>query len=292
MLAGAVYFLVVADVGAAVLEPVAWLGPLAFNRAVHAGFGDRARPAWADAVLALISLACGAVWTRGFDVLALLLFAEAPLRVMTGAGDDLVAWRRLARRWFLGFGGLLACAVSLAVLLGAGSMAAQSAAVGAILLCLAAAGRPWPVELALAAHASPPAGLDAQEVQQLARLRRLMQEEQAFRDPQLTLSLLSRRLELPEHRLRRLIHLGEAQGHFNAYLNGLRIAAVKAALADPARGAETLLTLATEAGYNSLSAFNRAFKMSEGCTPSAWRTARQASSAPSMLKPAETPNDT
>lgn len=69
---------------------------------------------------------------------------------------------------------------------------------------------------------------------------------------------------MAEHRLRRVIHAGEGEDHFSRYLNRWRIEAFKA------RGHEeaSVLELALAVGYNSLSAFNRAFKASEGGTPS------------------------
>jgi AraC-like DNA-binding protein len=293
LLAGAVFFLLMAEPAWTALRLPAWLGPLAVNRAVRAGFDATQRPTWQDLLLAALSLGLGAAWPLGFDVLALLLFAEAPARVALQARDDLVARRRLARAWFLGGGSALALGVTLAAVLGGGAVRNQVAAAGTLLLCFTLAGRTWP---STAASPSPvpnspaPAPLDAQEQQQLARLRQLMQAEAAFRDPQLTLSRLAQRLALPEHRVRRLIHLGEGHGHFSSYLNGLRIEAVKQALADPAQADTPVLQLATDAGYNALSVFNRAFKAREGCTPSAFRAARQAAmkahnpNAPDTLK--------
>ncbi|RTL36381.1 MAG: AraC family transcriptional regulator, partial [Burkholderiales bacterium] len=240
MLAGAVYFVVVSDTRFDVLRPLAWLGPLAFNRAVHAGFGDPSRPVWQDIALALASALLGVWLPRGFDLLALGLFAEAPLRVYRDAAGDLDSRRRLRRFWFLGLGGAVGLVVSLAAMVGSGAAAAQLAGAATLLLCLAAAGRPWPTE-PVAVPAAEPAGLDTQERQQLARLRALMADQQVYRDPQLTLSRLAQRLDLPEHRLRRLIHDGEGHGHFSSYLNAWRIAAVKAALGDPARDGDTVL---------------------------------------------------
>jgi AraC-like DNA-binding protein len=293
LLAGAMFFLLMAEPAWTGLRPLAWLGPLAVNRAVRAGFDAAQRPLWQDLLLAALSLGLGAAWPSGFDGLALLLFAEAPARVAWQARDDLIARRRLARAWFLGGGSALALGVTLAAVLGGGAGRNQVAAAGTLLLCFALAGRSWPSSTPEPAPASPaPAPLDAQELQQLARLRQLMQDEAAFRDPQLTLSRLAQRLALPEHRVRRLIHLGEGQGHFSSYLNGLRIEAVKQALADPAQAGTPLLQLATDAGYNALSVFNRAFKTREGCTPSAWRAARQAAMQAQSPNPPDTPSDT
>lgn len=295
LLAGAVFFLLMAVPAWTALLPLAWLGPLAVNRAVRAGFDAAQRPLWQDLALAALSLGLGAAWPPGFDALALLLFAEAPARVAWQARDDLIARRRLARAWFLGGGSALALGVTLAAALGGGAWRNQIAAGGTLLLCFALAGRRWPEPLhePSAPIASPsPARLDAQEQQQLARLRQLMQTEAAFRDPQLTLSRLAQRLALPEHRVRRLIHLGEGHGHFSSYLNGLRIEAIKLALADPAQADTPLLQLAMDTGYNALSVFNRAFKAREGCTPSAFRAACQAAMQAQSPNAPDTLSDT
>lgn len=285
MLGGMAYFLVMAGPAFEPLRPLAWLAPLAVNRALLAGFGLPVHPPALDALLATASLALGWAWPPGFNLLALLIFAEAPLRVALGLADDVIGRRRVMRLWFLGLGAVLAVVTTLAASLGHAAAAMPVAAAATLLLCLAAAGRPWPLEPAATVAT---AALDAQEQRQLARLRAVMIEGQLFRDPALNLSRLARHLELPEHRLRRLVHEGEGEGHFSAYLNRLRIAAVKAALADPARDADTVLSLATEAGYNSLSVFNRAFKAAVGCTPSAFRAACQASRTASSPKPPDT----
>ncbi len=283
MLGGVAYFLVMAGPAFERLLPLAWLAPLAVNRALHAGFGMRAHPSWLDGLIAMASLICGWASPLGFNLLALAMFAEVPLRVVHGLVDDVVERRRVAGLWFLGGGALLAVGTTAAASMGHAALAMPVAATATLALCLAAAGRPWPLQ---PVDVAAPAGLDAQELRQLARLRSMMAD--AFRDPALTLSRLARQLELPEHRVRRLVHVGEGEGHFSAYLNRLRIAAVKAALADSAHDSCTLLSLATAAGYNSLSAFNRAFKAAEGCTPSAFRAACQASKTASSPKAPDT----
>ena len=45
----------------------------------------------------------------------------------------------------------------------------------------------------------------------------------------------------------------------------------KAALADPARGRETVLAIAFESGFGALQSFNRVFRESTGETPTAYR---------------------
>ncbi|MDT7835981.1 helix-turn-helix domain-containing protein [Aquabacterium sp. OR-4] len=105
----------------------------------------------------------------------------------------------------------------------------------------------------------------------LARLLRAMQQEQIYRREGLTIGGLAAHLGLPEYRLRRVINGQLGHRNFNAYLNGHRIAWARAALADPARAATPVLTLALEAGFQSLGPFNRAFKADTGLTPTEFR---------------------
>lgn len=120
----------------------------------------------------------------------------------------------------------------------------------------------------------------------LRRLRQVIGE--VYTDPALTLSSLARRLDVPEHRLRRVIHLGEDQRNFSTWLNSYRISAFKARIDED----DTILALALAVGYNSLSAFNRAFKAVEGVTPSAFRAARKANTKAMSVPMPETPSAT
>lgn len=105
----------------------------------------------------------------------------------------------------------------------------------------------------------------------IAALERLMGSERAYREDGLTIGALATRLKVPEYKLRRAINQGLGYRNFNAFLNRYRIAEVKAALADPARSPVPVLTLAMDAGFQSLGPFNRAFKAETGVTPTEFR---------------------
>jgi AraC-like DNA-binding protein len=121
----------------------------------------------------------------------------------------------------------------------------------------------------------------------VSRLDRLMAVDRVYREPDLSIGALADRMALPEHRLRKLINRGLGYRNFSAFLNGYRIADAKVALADVARADVPILTIAMEAGFQSLGPFNRAFKESAGSTPSEYRRARQAG-APASTRFAET----
>lgn len=117
---------------------------------------------------------------------------------------------------------------------------------------------------------------DPAEARLLTRLRRLMEEERAYREEGLTIGALASRAGAPEYALRRLINGRLGYRNFNAYLNGWRLAEAKAALLDPAQADVPISTIALDAGFNSLGPFNRAFKAAEGKTPSEFRDAAHA----------------
>jgi AraC-like DNA-binding protein len=105
----------------------------------------------------------------------------------------------------------------------------------------------------------------------LAALRRLMEHDKAYREEGLSIGGLAGKLGIAEHGLRRLINRRLGYRNFNAFLNSYRLDDVMAALADPAQEAVPILTIAMDAGFQSLGPFNRAFKAQTGVTPSEFR---------------------
>jgi len=98
-----------------------------------------------------------------------------------------------------------------------------------------------------------------------------LMDDGCFRETGLTIPVLARKLNYPEHQLRRLIngHLGYR--NFSAFLNSYRIGEAKQQLADPERARTPVLTIALDLGYASLGPFNRAFKETTGKTPTEFR---------------------
>jgi AraC-like DNA-binding protein len=90
---------------------------------------------------------------------------------------------------------------------------------------------------------------------------------------------------MPEYRLRGLINDGLGHRNFNAFLNRYRLDDAKAALADPHQAEVPVLTIALDAGFQSLAPFNRAFKADTGLTPTEFR--RRAAAGPAMHGAAE-----
>jgi AraC-like DNA-binding protein len=105
----------------------------------------------------------------------------------------------------------------------------------------------------------------------LRRLDHLMSVERIHRQEGLTIAGLAAKLDLPEHRLRQVINEGLGYRNFNAFLNRYRLDEAKAALADPSQRDVPVLTIAIDAGFQSIGPFNRAFKADTGMTPTEFR---------------------
>lgn len=266
-----------------VFLPVAALGPAAFLLAVREGF-DGALPAL-PLSLGLLGLCATAgvgahlapaelrgAFSTGFDALCLSLFFAAPVLVVRSLADDLNAFRRRSRVAFLSLGSLLGRGLCLAFVTASGPGALSFGGISVLALCLwMIASRP---AAALREKSAPTPGLDHQEARQLERLRDVARDPGVISDPGLSLSRLSQHLKLPEHKVRRLIHVGEGAENFSAWLNAIRTERVAALLLDDTRADAAISSLAFEVGYNALSVFNRAFRARYGMSPSAFRAAR------------------
>ncbi|WP_245499265.1 helix-turn-helix domain-containing protein [Mesorhizobium sp. M1A.F.Ca.ET.072.01.1.1] len=107
----------------------------------------------------------------------------------------------------------------------------------------------------------------------LSCLERLMTVERAYRREGLTIGALATLMRVPEYRLRQIINEGLGHRNFNAFLNRYRIEEAKTALADSSQKDVPVLTIAMDAGFQSLGPFNRAFKADTGLTPTEFRRA-------------------
>jgi len=108
---------------------------------------------------------------------------------------------------------------------------------------------------------------------------RLMEDERIYRHDNVTIGTLATKLGIPEYKLRRLINQRLGYRNFNVFLNEHRIAEAKAALADPSQAEVPVITIAMDAGFQSLGPFNRAFKSETGLTPTEFRRLRRPAPA-------------
>ncbi|MEM8800508.1 MAG: helix-turn-helix domain-containing protein [Pseudomonadota bacterium] len=121
---------------------------------------------------------------------------------------------------------------------------------------------------------SPPA--DKRHAELLARTERLMTEEKAYLDPDITFAQFAAKAGATEASVRAIINTHLGYGHFRAFLNAYRLQHAKNRLADVAFADEKIMTIALDSGFASIASFNRAFDAAEGQSPSQFR-ARQLS---------------
>ncbi|MBM9578745.1 helix-turn-helix transcriptional regulator [Leptospira sp. 201903070] len=96
----------------------------------------------------------------------------------------------------------------------------------------------------------------------------LMVTKKAHLDPGLSLKSMSERLEISPHQLSELLNQ-YLNTNFNSFVNFYRIQEAKDSLLN--EGEKTILTIAYESGFNSLSVFNATFKKEVGVTPRFFR---------------------
>jgi AraC-like DNA-binding protein len=94
---------------------------------------------------------------------------------------------------------------------------------------------------------------------------------EGWRREGMSIGALAAELEVPEHRLRRLINNRLGHRNFADFLNASRIEAAKLRLADAQEARTTVAAIAFDLGYGSLGPFNRAFRSATGASPTEWR---------------------
>jgi len=120
---------------------------------------------------------------------------------------------------------------------------------------------------AMNASAAPESGEQKKYIQKLFYL---LEEEKVYKDPNLTIKLLASKLLLSPRSLSRIIN-NQLNTNFYEFINEYRIKEAQQMLSAPGDHQESILEIAYEVGYNSKSAFNRAFKNFTGMTPSEFR---------------------
>nr|WP_230688441.1 helix-turn-helix domain-containing protein [Hymenobacter jeongseonensis] len=93
-----------------------------------------------------------------------------------------------------------------------------------------------------------------------------MQQHKPYLNPNLTIHELATGLKLPPHVLSKVINEGFEKNFFD-FINSYRVEEFKAVMATPRAQHYSLLGVALEVGFNSKTAFNRAFKKQTDQTP-------------------------
>ena len=97
-----------------------------------------------------------------------------------------------------------------------------------------------------------------------------MEENRSYLNRNLTLSELSKELSISPHLLSQLIN-EHFSNNFNDFINNYRIDEAKRLLGNPEFNNLTIASIAYDSGFNTLSAFNAAFKKFTGKTPSQYK---------------------
>jgi putative ABC transport system permease protein len=135
---------------------------------------------------------------------------------------------------------------------------------------------------ATAAFLKPQAAVMAQTVPAIKRplpaelrakgawLKKTMEANLYYEDPDLSLGSLAEKLNLHPHELSRIINTVFKKG-FNDLVNEYRVRDVISKMKNPAYDHMTLLGIAFEAGFNSQSSFSRIFKQLTGKSPAEFK---------------------
>lgn len=119
-------------------------------------------------------------------------------------------------------------------------------------------------------------GMDGRQLQRLSNhLLALITREKPYLDPHLTSDKLAELVDVSPRQLSQVLNDGLGQ-HFFELINRYRIAEAKKLLAHPGHRDKTILEILYAAGFNSKSAFHRAFKAQTGLTPTAYRKLHDA----------------
>lgn len=107
---------------------------------------------------------------------------------------------------------------------------------------------------------------DGQKKQYLDRLEQVMADQKPYLDPMLTLPVLARKTAIPPRYLSQILNESLNQSFFD-YVNRRRVEESKRLLLAGKEQGKSVLEVLLEAGFNSKSVFNTAFKRYTGMTP-------------------------
>jgi AraC-like DNA-binding protein len=275
--------------------------PAAFWITIAAFFVDDFRARWYHALawLALATIAVAEMWVRSTSLfavhssLSLLCVLLAIWHALAGRATDLVEGRRRLRVVFAVVTALYTVLIVASDWLWPGGLSVASLSFAnatglmtviflfAVLDSLPSIGHPLAPAVArvgptqsLSNGPRAPASPTGPDAALLTALRKLIDHDKVYREPDLSIASLAQKLDIPEYRLRRLINEQLGHRNFSAFINGYRLTEAETALGDPAQADVPILTIALDAGFGSIGPFNRAFKAHTGLTPTEYRRAR------------------
>ncbi|HVW13653.1 MAG TPA: FtsX-like permease family protein [Mucilaginibacter sp.] len=113
----------------------------------------------------------------------------------------------------------------------------------------------------------PPAALK----QKAGWLKKAVELNLLYQDPELNLNSLAEKLGLSVHELSRIINTA-LKKNFHDFINEYRVRDVARKIQDPAYDHITLLGIAYDSGFNSKTSFHRIFRQMTGKSPSEYKT--------------------
>lgn len=105
----------------------------------------------------------------------------------------------------------------------------------------------------------------------IAQLKHVMEYDKLFRNPELSLSELSKAIGISERTISETLN-GGLQKNFYQFVNEYRIKDVQEKLKNPENSQLKILSLAFDSGFNSKATFNRLFKGYTGVTPKDYKS--------------------
>jgi len=238
-----------------------------------------------DLALSLLSLSGGsALLATSMDILQLVFVGFAIYWTLKGWRADLVEDRRIFRWFIIGVqGALIFLVVFLENFFIPGGSSSNATLQAVIVMSIAiltlgmllAAMRFDFVSLSQAirkvTEPAEEAELEGGQIFDVEIFNRAFKDGQLYREAGLTISMLAKKLNIPEYRLRSFIHKQLGFRNFNAMLHEYRIEDASQALCDPESQNLPVLTIALSVGYQSITPFNNAFRQIKGVTPSEYR---------------------
>ena len=101
-----------------------------------------------------------------------------------------------------------------------------------------------------------------------------MQKQKVFLDPEITIDKLAGMVNTNRHFLSQVLNERAGQSFYD-YINQYRVDEAKRLLRAPEYSNQKIASIAYDAGFNSLSAFNEVFKKVTGATPSQFKKDEQ-----------------
>lgn len=222
--------------------------------------------------------------STSMDVLQLLFVGFAIYWTLKGWRADLVDDRRVLRWFIIGVQGTLIFSVVFVenfLLDGAtaGYASAQAIivyaiavlALGMLLVALHFDSVSLSYVIRKVAALKKEPGTEGSKVLDIDSFNQGFRDNQTYREAGLTISMLAKKLNLPEYRLRAFIHKQLGFRNFNAMLHKYRIEDASNALSETGNHNTPVLTIALSVGYQSITPFNNAFREIKGVTPSEYR---------------------